>query len=69
MTSNVAERGLYKTADGWVQVVAGEQLRRVRAEAYMASGAQPSLALLPLRRTEADERGVVDQSGRVRHAQ
>lgn len=49
MTSNVSERGLYKTRDGWVQVVAGDELRRVRAAAYMASGAQPSLALLPLR--------------------
>ncbi|MGV2981631.1 hypothetical protein ACERNI_15690 [Camelimonas sp. ID_303_24] len=55
MTSNVAERGLYKTSDGWVQVVAGEQLRRIRAQAYIASGAQPPLELLPLRNPEQQE--------------
>lgn len=64
MTSNVAERGLYRTADGWVQVVAGDQLRRVRAEAYMASGAQPSLALLPLR-AEADEPSPTEEPDRA----
>ncbi len=55
MTSNVAERGLYKTSDGWVQVVAGEQLRRIRAQAYIASGAQPPLELLPLRNPEPQD--------------
>lgn len=55
MTSNVAERGLYKTRDGWVQIVSGEELRRVRAQAYLASGAQPPLEKLPLRDDDAAE--------------
>ncbi|MFC0284810.1 hypothetical protein ACFFJB_14580 [Camelimonas abortus] len=55
MTSNVMERGLYKTGDGWVQVVAGEELRRVRAQAYLASGAQPPLEHLPLRRQDGED--------------
>lgn len=49
MTSDVAQRGLYKTGDGWVQIVAGEQLRRVRAQAYIANGTLPALDRLPLR--------------------
>lgn len=49
MTSDFAQRGLYKTGDGWVQTVAGDRLRRVRAQAYIASGALPPLEHLPLR--------------------